>query len=460
MDDEKNEVFNETKVDTNGEIGGEAEGSNEQSSGEPERELLIFGEGDGKLSKDEGVRYTKPKIGYFIIAGLIGAILGVLVTMLIVSSAAGGLANISRIKDMGKYDSSVITELLQRIDAVHFGETPSSQELLDKASHALVTAMGDPYAEYFTVKEYQDYTASFNGNYFGVGIVVYNPDGTGALVRRVYEDSFAEKAGILRGDVIVKVDGNDVRSVSGTELVSLITGEEGSSVDITVLRGGEEMTFNVTRGEIYVKRVDHFMLNDSVGYLYLSSFSGNAENEFRAALEDFKAKGVKDIVIDLRDNPGGSLTTVVNICDMLLPECVVCSMQGKTTETTEYFRSDAEHYDFNFVVLVNDYSASASEIFAGAMQDNGRAKIIGIKTYGKGVVQTTFRLNNDHGWLKLTTDAYYTPNGTNLGGTGITPDIIVELPEDLAMMDVYTLYTDHLAEDTQIQAAINALTGN
>ena len=202
------------------------------------------------------------------------------------------------------------------------------------------------------------------------------------------------------------------------------------------------------------------MLDNNVGYLYLSSFSGNAESEFRAALEDFKAAGVKDLVIDLRDNPGGSLNIVVNICDMLLPKCNICSMRGRTSTTTDYFDSDEEMYDFNFVVLVNDYSASASEIFAGAMQDNGRAKIIGIKTYGKGVVQTTYKLDGDHGYLKLTTDAYFTPNGTNLGGTGITPDIIVELPESIVNLDIYSLYMDHRAEDTQLNAAINELLGN
>jgi carboxyl-terminal processing protease len=135
-------------------------------------------------------------------------------------------------------------------------------------------------------------------------------------------------------------------------------------------------------------------------------------------------------------------------------------MQGKTTEETEYFRSDKEMYDIPFVVLVNENSASASEIFAGAMQDNGRAKIIGVQTFGKGVVQTTFRLDNGHGYLKLTTDAYYTPNGTNLGGTGITPDIAAELPEELKTLDVYTLYTQHLEEDTQIQAALKELKNN
>ena len=454
MEDEKNDI------NIGAEAGADAGEAGQTAESEPERELLIFGEGDGQLSKEKGVKYTKPKFGYFIIAGLIGAALGVFFTMLIVSSSVGGLSNLRVIKDMGKYDSSVFTELLRRIDATHFGETPSTQELIDSAAHALVDAMGDPYAEYFTKSEFTDYMSSFNGNYYGIGVLIYNPDGTGALVRRVYEGSFADDAGLKRGDLIVEVDGTDVRSISGTELVSLITGEAGSSVEIKAIRDGEEMTFSVTRGEIYVKRVDHFVLDNNVGYLYLSSFSGNAESEFRAALEDFKAAGVKDLVIDLRDNPGGSLNIVVNICDMLLPKCNICSMRGRTSTTTDYFDSDEEMYDFNFVVLVNDYSASASEIFAGAMQDNGRAKIIGIKTYGKGVVQTTYKLDGDHGYLKLTTDAYFTPNGTNLGGTGITPDIIVELPESIVNLDIYSLYMDHRAEDTQLNAAINELLGN
>ena len=419
-------------------------------------ELVIFGEGEGALAKG-GVTYVKPKSWPVILAALLGVLCGVLITALVIELAFGGLSNLSRIKDMGKYDSSVISELLQRIDTYHFGETPSSEELLDEASHALVDAMNDPYAAYFSKKEYEAYTASFNGNYYGIGILVQNPDGTGALVKRVYEGSFAEAAGIEKGDLIVAVDGEDVRSVSGNDLVARITGEEGTSVSITVIRDGEEKVFPVTRGEVYVKRVDHFVLDGGVGYLYLSSFSGNATDEFKAALEDFKSQGVTKLVVDLRDDPGGSLWTVIDICDMLLPDCVVCSMQGNTTAKTEYYRSDKKMYDFELAVLVNEYSASASEIFAGAMQDNGRGKIIGKRTYGKGVVQSTFTLDGDHGYLKLTTDAYYTPNGTNLGGTGITPDIEVELPEELRDMDIYELYTEHLEEDTQLAAALAEL---
>ena len=421
-----------------------------------DKELIIFGEGDGALSKG-GVTYQKPRSWPVILAALLGALLGVLITVAAIGIAFGGFSNITKVKDMGKYDSSVISELLQRIDAYHFGETPSSEELLEEASHALVDAMKDPYASYFTKKEYEAYTSSFNGNYYGVGIIVQNPDGTGALVKRVYEGSFAEAAGIRKNDLIIAVDGKDVKSVTGNELVELITGEEGTTVDITVLREGAEQTFTVTRGEIYVKRVDHFVLENGVGYLYLTSFSGNAKDEFKAALEDFKAQGVKKLVVDLRDDPGGSLWTVIDICDMLLPECVICSMQGNTTKKTEYYRSDKDMYDFELAVLVNEYSASASEIFAGAIQDNGRGKIVGTRTYGKGVVQSTFTLEGDNGYLKLTTDAYFTPNGTNLGGTGITPDIEAELPEELRQYEIYELYTEHLNEDAQLAAALEAL---
>ena len=444
------EEFNDLKV-------GPEESSEQAGTQAGARELLIFGEGEGALSKDTGVKYTKPKLGYLAIAVLGGMLLGVALTILIVSSIAGGLSNLRMIKNMGKYDSSVISELLQKIDVYHFGETPETEELIDKASHALVDGMGDPYAAYFTDAEYGDYTSSFNGRYYGIGVLVQNPDGTGSLVKRVYDGSFAEQAGLLAGDLIIEVDGNDVKNVSGSELVSLIKGEAGTVVKITFLRDEKMQTVEVTRGEVYVKRVDHMMLEDGVGYIYLSQFSGNAVEEFKAAVKELTDAGAKGLVIDLRNDPGGSLNIAVDLCDLMLPECVICSMQGKTTETTEYFRSDKEMYDIPFVVLVNENSASASEIFAGAMQDNSRAKIIGTQTYGKGVVQTTFRLEDGHGYLKLTTDAYFTPKGTNLGGTGITPDVAAELPEELKNNDIFLLVTEHLTEDTQLQAAIKEL---
>lgn len=451
MDENSKTIFDTVTLDTE-----EIRARAEAEAANPGR-LEIFGEGEGALGKST-VTYKKPRSLYVVIAGLVGALIGVTAALIAVSYLAGGLRNLSVIRDMGKYDTAVITELLSDIDEYHFGETPSSKELVDKAAHALVSGMGDPYASYFTKEEYEDYTSSFNGNYYGIGVTVGAPDGTGALIHRVYEGSFAEEAGLKGGDLIIEVGGEDVRNVSSDELVERIKGDEGTTVEIKVIRGEEEMTFTVTRGEVYIKRVDYSVMENGVGYLYLSSFSGNATEEFRSALEDMKAQGVKKLIVDLRDDPGGSLSIVVDICDMLLPEgATICSMQGKTTDPTLYYNAKSDMYDFELAVLVNGYSASASEIFAGAMQDNGRGAIIGTQTYGKGVVQTTFPLNADRGYLKLTTDAYYTPNGTNLGGTGITPDTVAELPEEYEGYDIYTLVTEYAEFDTQLKAALEYL---
>ena len=454
MEDNENRPVNEPKTifDTVSLKTDEIRAAAEAASAD--RELEIFGEGEGALAKDGGVRYVKPKSVYVIIAGLVGALVGLIGTLIAVGVVTGGLRNLFLIRDMGKYDTSVITELLADIDTYHFGETPETPELVDKAAHALVNAMGDPYASYFTKKEYEDYYSSFSGNYYGIGVTIGAPDGTGALIHRVYEGSFAEAAGLKSGDLVTEVAGQDVRNVSSDELVSLIKGDEGTSVEMKVLRDGEEMTFNVERGEVYIKRVDRFMLDGDIGYLLLTSFSGNAVQEFREALDFFNAEGAKGIIVDLRDDPGGSLSIVVDICDMLLPKgTTICSMQGKTTDPTLYYTAKTDGIDLPLAVIVNGYSASASEIFAGAMQDNGRGVIVGTQTYGKGVVQTTFPLSGDKGYIKLTTDAYYTPNGTNLGGTGITPDEVVELTDGYDGYDIYTLITEYREFDTQLAKA-------
>lgn len=447
--EEKNDNFGSMTVD-------ETNIDKPEAAAEDERELLIFGEEERSFKKDGG-SYKKLRARTVALLLIGGILLGAVGAFWGVTAYMGGFNGIALAKTYADHDVSVIGDLLDHIDKYHFGDPIDDKKLVESASHALVDAMEDPYAAYFTPKEHDDYSASFNGNYVGIGVVVYNPDGSGALVHRVYEDSFAEQAGVREGDLIIAVDRVDVKTVSSSELVSRITGEPGTTVDLTILRGEEELTLTVTRGEVYVKRVEYAMLENGVGYLHLTSFSGSAVTEFRDAIEDMQAQGAKSLVVDLRDNPGGSLGIVVDICDMLLPDCTICSMQGKTTDPTKYFYSDKEMYDIPMAVLVNDYSASASEIFAGAMQDNGRAKIIGIQTYGKGVVQTTFPMTGDHGWIKLTTDAYYTPNGTNLGGTGITPDTVVELPEELRDTDIYDLFRDHRAEDTQLAAAIAEL---
>ena len=427
----------------------------------PKRELTLFEE-DSELSRLESEeleqKHARRVTLTGVICGLLGMLLGIAVTLLIISHEIGGIKRLRDIKNMGAYDSSVFSELLMRIDTQHFGDTPTTEELTNAAAHAMVDSIGDRYAAYFSEAEYNDYSSSFNGNYKGgVGISVYAPDENGALIHRVYEGTFADEAGLKGGDIILALDGVSVKGMTMDEMTDLIGGDAGTTVDFTVLRGEETLTMSVMRGDVYIKRVEYLMLDNDIGYVHIVSFTGNAKEEFEAAVDSLESSGAKALIIDLRDNPGGSLGTVIDMCDLMLPECTIASMAGKTTDPTEYFYSDAEQCKLPFVVLVNGSSASASEIFAGAMQDNGRAAIIGTQTFGKGIVQTTFHLDNGNGYLKMTTDAYFTPNGTSLSGTGITPDVVVELPEELQGVDVYTLYTEHLDEDTQLQAAIEYL---
>lgn len=440
-----------------------SEDTAEAVSASGERELKLF-EDAAQKEQERAARYGRHRrarsVMTALICGLCGLLLGIGLTLLLVSLECGGLSNLRSIKLMGKYDSSIFSELLYRIDTLHFGETPTSEQLTEAAAHAMVDAVGDRYAAYFSKQEYSDYLSSLNGNIKGgVGISVYAPNEEGALIHRVYEGTFADEAGVKSGDIIIALDGVPVAGKTLDELVDMIGGDSGTTVKFTVKRGEETLDMDVMRGNVYIKRVEYSMMDNGIGYIYVSSFTGYAENEFRTALDDLTAQGAKSLIIDLRDDPGGSLSTVVNMCDMMLPVCTIASMQGNTTDPTEYFYSDADMCGLPFVVLVNGSSASASEIFAGAMQDNSRAKIIGTQTFGKGIVQTTFTLNDDHGYIKLTTDAYFTPSGRSLSGTGITPDVVVELPENLNGMDIYTLVTEHAAEDAQLQAAINELNG-
>ncbi len=358
-------------------------------------------------------------------------------------------------------DSALLfEELLDMMQRYHYGDPLDPDTLVAAGAHAMVDAMGDGYATYFTEEEYNSYYSSMNGNYSGIGISIYPPDDSGALIHRVFKNSFAEQAGVQKGDKVLAVDGEEVYGLSSSELGDRITGEEGTTVVLTIRRGDEVLDITVTRGNVYVERVEYFMLDGGIGYIHITSFTGDAVDEFNAAIEALTADGASSLIVDLRNNGGGYLDTVIDIADAVLGECVIASWKGKTKDPAEVFRSDADHCDLPMVLLVNGNSASASEIFAGAVQDNSRAYVIGTQTFGKGIVQTTFPLSGDNGYLKLTTDAYFTPNGTDLNGTGITPDLIVELPDELMYLDVYTLYTDYPDQDTQLQAAIAYLLGN
>ena len=278
----------------------------------------------------------------------------------------------------------------------------------------------DPYAQYFTKEEYEAFLNSFVGDYVGVGIGIVNVDDK-VTIKSVFNDGPAEEAGIKMDDVIVRVDGKEVKSVEGA--VSLITGEAGTSVTITVLREGQEMDFTLERAKldqesgIYYEREE----NPEIGYISIISFVKETDADFKMAVKELENKGCNRFIIDLRGNGGGLTDSSVKVADYLLPSCTIMTDVLKDGTETVY-SSEESSAEIEYVVLVNEYTASASEILTAAIQDNHGAKIIGTKTYGKGVTQSVHKFN-DGSALKYTVSEYYRPNGDKVQGIGITPDI-------------------------------------
>lgn len=386
---------------------------------------------------------------------LMSAVIACALMLLILSS---GLTRYRIADSESRYDAQLISTLLEWVDQYYYGEKPDPDKLVAAAGHALIQDVGDPYSAYYTDEEYASFTSEMNGQYKGIGISLYAPDENGALLARVYEGNFAYEAGLREGDYITAVDGESVISKSIDDVTALITGEAGTTVEITVKRGDETLEFTVERGDVYIKRVDYRMLENEMGYIRIDSFTGNCAEEFDSALADLESRGMTSLIIDLRDNPGGTLNVVNSVCDRILPECTITTLKGNTINPENVYSSTAEQsIDIPYVLLINEYSASCSEIMAGAVQDNGTGFLIGTTTYGKGIVQTTWDLGEGYGWIKLTTDAYYTPSGKSLNGVGVTPDKLVELPEELRNYDIYTLMRDYMSADTQLKAAIEYL---
>ena len=277
-----------------------------------------------------------------------------------------------------------------------------------------------------------------------------NDDGQ-VEVYKVFKDSPAEKAGIQVKDIIVEADlERDFEDID--QLVSIVRGEEGTTVDIVVLRDGKEIPMTVERRIIDMETVSYKMLENNIGYIQLTEFDTISVDQFNNALDALESQGMTSLILDLRDNPGGDYDTVVAMADRVLPEGKITTVVDKQgTEQTEY--SDEEHQiSIPMVVLINENSASASELFTGAIKDYGIATIVGETSYGKGIVQSIFRLEDGSG-MKFTTEEYLTPNGNHINGVGVVPDIEVSIPEEA--YDDGELTED---EDTQLQKAIEVLT--
>ena len=354
-------------------------------------------------------------------------------------------------------DNGALTEAANTIEKhYYFYGDEQRDALTDNALRGMVAGLGDPYAAYMTAEEYDEMLAEDAGDYSGLGISVSTPDANGSVIAEVYAGSPAEQAGLIAGDVIVTVNGADVRNMPFDDMLDLFSTDDASPDVLTVVRGGENMEFTVLRGEVHVNRVHSELLNGDVGYLRISQFYGTVADEFWAAAEAFREQGVHRLVIDLRDNPGGGLNEVLAVCDHVVPNGAVITTIKSKTESEEVYRAKGtERIDMDVAVLVNGGSASASELCAGALQAHGLAVVVGTQTYGKGIVQSYFRLRANGGWVKITTDAYYTPSDVCIQDVGITPDVVVDLPEELRNTPIELL--PH-ADDTQLGAALELLT--
>lgn len=317
-----------------------------------------------------------------------------------------------------------------------------------------VAGLGDPYAAYYTEEEYQSLRDSTNGSYCGIGVEISQNMNTGIVtVVRVFEDGPAMEAGLLPGDILYKVGDTEVTGMDLTMIVSLIKGEENTQVTVSVVRDGEAdyLELSVERRTIEIQTVGSAMLEDQIGYISITSFDDVTTAQFNKALDELEAQGIKGLVVDLRDNGGGLVSSVCAILDRLLPEGLIVYTEDKYGNREEE-TSDAEHYfDKPLAVLVNGNSASASEIFAGAVKDYGIGTLVGTKTFGKGIVQKIYPLH-DGTAVKLTVSKYYTPKGNNIHEIGIEPDVEIELYEELKK-EVLVPFE----EDNQLQKAIEVL---
>ena len=342
-------------------------------------------------------------------------------------------------------------EMLEMYIRGYYLDEIDDEQVEDYLYYGLVAGLGDPYAAYYNEEETQSMLDSSSGNYCGIGAVFSQNLVTGVItVTRVYEGCPSYEAGLLPEDILYQVEGEDVTGQDLTNVVTKIKGEEGTEVTLTMIRGEETIDFTMKRQMIEVPTIEHEMLENQVGYIMITEFDGVTDEQFQTALTELQNQGMKKLVIDLRNNGGGSVESVCNIADELLPEGAIVYTEYKGKER-EARNSDAECINFPMSVIINGASASASEILSGALQDYGVATIVGTQSYGKGIVQSILDLQ-DGTALKLTTAKYYTPNGNDIHGVGITPDVEIDLPEELK-----TEVTLSFEEDVQLQKAIEVL---
>ena len=355
-----------------------------------------------------------------------GALAGALLTLLVVSLAACGLQHINE----GIISSDTETKLsyLKKLIDETYLHDIKEKDLNEGIYKGYVEGLGDQYSAYYDKKETKELSESLDGSFSGIGAVMTQDASSGVItITQVYDDSPAKKAGIKAGDILYRVEEKTVTGKDLDKVVSWIKGKKGTKVNLTLLRGtnSDKIKVAATRDVINVETVKYKVLENQIGYISISEFDSVTGAQFAKALKQLQKKNIEGLVVDLRNNPGGSLSTVCDILDSILPKGLIVYTKDKNGKKEEYTSDEKHRLNLPMSVLVNGQSASASEIFAGAVQDYGKAEIIGTQTYGKGVVQNLFDLK-DGTCVKLTTSEYFTPKGRNIDGKGITPDVKIE----------------------------------
>jgi len=331
--------------------------------------------------------------------------------------------------------------------------------LQDGSLRGMIETLDDPYSEYLDLDEMKSLIEQTSGEYSGIGIYVSISEDNKILVISPIEDTPAEKAGIKTGDKIIKVNGTEFTGEEMTEAVKVMKGKPGTEVTITVQRerpSGESKVFDLTieRANIKIETVKHGVLENNIGYIRITTFDEPTDEDFEKALDELiKEKEVEALVLDLRFNPGGLLDSVVEIADELLGKTVITYTQTKDGER-EYYNSGNSMVDIPLVVLINEGSASASEILAGAIKDTERGVLVGEKSFGKGIVQRIIPLEDGSGF-KLTVSEYFTPDNLNIHDIGIEPDVTIELNEKSMEEGLYGM--EFYDDDNQLQRAVEIL---
>ena len=346
--------------------------------------------------------------------------------------------------------TEIMESYLDKYYVEEFDETLVEEMLFS----GMAAGVGDRYTYYMSEETLEQYLENTNGNFDGVGIEVYTTQDGEVVISRVMEGQPAQQAGMQEGDVIIGVDGEDMRGKLVSDVAAKIRGKVGTEVTIEVLRKstGETLKMTMKRAVVVMESVDSRMINGKIGYISISGFKEYTYDQFKAALDALQKDGMKGLVLDLRDNPGGLVKSVYQIGEELLPEGTMVYTLDKQ-EKREDLKCDGEYLDIPLVVLVNENSASASEILAGAVKDTDRGTLVGMQTFGKGLVQRLFTLPDGSG-LNVTIQKYYTPKGTSIHGIGIEPDEVVQLGEKYLATSLTDIPED---EDAQLQKALEVL---